>query len=58
VEELGDADIKSGEAHTAGPIGQGACQAGLSRSCRPCDDHVVGIFDPIAGGELKDHGFL
>ncbi|AMU97925.1 hypothetical protein TP47_13455 [Xanthomonas citri pv. aurantifolii] len=38
-----------------GLYGQGTCQPRLSSTCLPSDQHVLAVFNPATGQQIRDH---
>ncbi len=58
LKEARNSDVKSGVTASTGPVCQRASQVSFPSPRRTGDDDVLGISDPLAGGQAKDHGFI
>jgi len=58
LKEARDSDVKNGVTASTGPVCQCASQVSFPTPRRTGDDDVLGIFDPLTGGQSQDHGFI
>jgi hypothetical protein len=58
LNELGEAEIATGDTLSAGGLSEGTSQVGLASACGPGDENDLVVTDPIAAGEPKDDGAI